>query len=98
MLAFAYSLARLKITASKPPLVIVGIEAGIPANRVSGERCRNARHAAAGALRKHVLDRKLGDVDEPFEVCGDKGPKLVGGVIREGLDRKNAGTGDHVVD
>ena len=34
---------------------------------------------------KHLLHRKLGDEDEPFQVGGDKSAKLVGGVIRERL-------------
>src|SRR5260370_41190545 len=31
MLFFAYSLARLRVIASSPPLVIIGIDAGTPA-------------------------------------------------------------------
>jgi len=84
MLLFAYSFARLRITASNPPLVIVGMEAGTPAMGM-----------AVSAAVMHVT---LSDEDEPLEVCGDKGAKLVDGVIREWFAREDAGTADNVVD
>ena len=49
---------------------------------------RRAGYAPAGALREHLLHGKLRDEDEPFEVGGDKGSKLVGGVISERLESR----------
>src|SRR6202000_2960489 len=51
----------------------------------------DASHAAASALRKHLLHGKLSDEDEAFEVGGDKAAKLGGRVIRERFARKDAG-------
>jgi hypothetical protein len=48
---------------------------------VLGQRSRDACHAAAVALRQHLLDGELGYEDEPFQVGGDEAAKLVGGVL-----------------
>jgi hypothetical protein len=65
---------------------------------VLNQRRRDARHAAAGALRQHLLDRELGYEDEPFQIGGYETAKLVSGVVRKGLGGEDARIVDDVVD
>jgi hypothetical protein len=62
------------------------------------QRRRDGRYAAAGALQQHLLDRELGDEEEPFQVRGGEAAKLVGGVVREGLGYEDARIVDDMVD
>src|SRR5262249_2231879 len=54
--------------------------------------------AAAGLLREHLLDGELCDVEEAFEVGGDEGAEVFGGVVGEGLGEEDAGIVDEDVD
>ena len=65
---------------------------------VVGQRCRNAGHTAAAALRQHLPDRELGDEDESFEVGGNESVKLLGGVVGERLGPEDARVVDKMID
>src|SRR6476619_710935 len=67
--SFAYSMARLRVIALIPPLVIIGIEAFTPA--IIRQRGRDADDAPPRFLRQHLFDRKLGHVDDPVNVGGN---------------------------
>jgi hypothetical protein len=41
-------------------------------------------------LREHLLDRELGDKDEPVQIRGDQAAKVFGGKFRERLGNEDA--------
>jgi len=61
-------IAKLRVTASTLPFVIIGTEPGTPAIGLTTVEAGDADDAAASFLRKHLLHRSLRHVEETLEV------------------------------
>src|ERR1700746_3104768 len=62
-----------------------GKRGGNASNRVISQRCSNGDDAAAGLLCQHLLNRKLSDINEAFEIGRNESAKVVGRIIGERL-------------
>src|SRR6266404_6981813 len=68
---FAYSIARLRVIASSPPLVIIGIDAGTPAMGCSASDVVTLV-TVPPAPCDSICWTARGYEDEPFQVGGDE--------------------------
>jgi hypothetical protein len=57
-----------------------------------------ADDTSAGFLDQHLLNRKLSDIDEAFEVGGSERSEVLCRIVYEGLDEEYAGVVDKRVD
>jgi hypothetical protein len=57
-----------------------------------------ADDTSSGFLDQHLLNRKLSDVDEAFEVGGSESSEVLGRIVCEGLDEEYAGVVDERID
>src|SRR5262245_7672158 len=69
--SFAYSMARQRVIALIPPLVIIGIEGIYACNRIIRQRGGDTDDAPTGFLHQHLFDRELGYVDEAVNISRD---------------------------
>ena len=57
-----------------------------------------ADDTSSGFLDQHLLNRKLSDVDEAFEVGGSESSEVLCRIVCEGLDEEYAGVVDERID
>jgi hypothetical protein len=86
---FTYSIAKLRVINSSPPLVIIATEAFTPAIGCCQGSC-DAHNASAGFLSDHPLYRELVDEDEAFEIGGGESSEILARVARERLGDEDA--------
>ena len=98
MPSFAYSIARLRVTAFRPPFVIIGTAALIPAIGLSTSDEVTVTMLPPRLLGQHLLDRELGDVKEPFEVGRHERLEIPGRVVGEWLGEEDPRVVDERVD
>ncbi len=75
-----------------------GKRGGNASNGVVSERCSNGDDAAAGVLCQHLLNRKLRDVNEAFEIGRNESAKVVCRITGELLHQENTGIRDDGID
>src|SRR5271155_2937340 len=77
MPCLAYSIARLRVTASRPPLDDHRNGRIDPRDRMIHLGRGDIDDASAGVLSQHLLDRQLGDQEKTFEVDRCESTKIV---------------------
>ncbi len=85
---FAYSSAKLRVTASRPPFVIIGTAAFTPAMGCSTRGGRDVDDASHCFPVEHLLDHQLGDKEEPLDVDRREGAQIVERESVKGLEKK----------
>jgi len=90
MPSFAYSIARLRITAFKSPFVIIETEAFYAGDWLIYKRRCDA-HNVPRFLFQHLFHRELGDVEESQQVGRDQGIEILGSKVRERLGAEDSG-------